>query len=110
MCSILALTIEHPFGILWGMDRTRVRWRRAALAGTIVFATAAGLMGEAMAGSGEDPPPRRYLVQRGDTLWGIARRIVGPEGDPRPLVDLMIEANSLAGASIMPGQAIVVPP
>jgi len=41
--------------------------------------TAASLAGEA---------GHTYVVQPGDTLWGIAQRLA-PKGDPRPLVDEM---------------------
>ncbi|NDH12212.1 MAG: LysM peptidoglycan-binding domain-containing protein [Actinobacteria bacterium] len=47
-----------------------------------------------------------FVVQPGDTLWGIASALA-PEGDPRALVDQLID---LAGGSqIQPGQQLVVP-
>ena len=92
------------------MDRTGVRWARAAVIGAIVVAAAAGVAGEALAGGGGEERPLRYVVRRGDTVWGIAQRIVGPDQDPRPMVDVLIQSNSLTGASIQPGQEIVVPP
>jgi hypothetical protein len=33
-----------------------------------------------------------YVVQPGDTLWKIAREL-RPDGDPRPLVDRLIDVN-----------------
>ena len=33
-----------------------------------------------------------YVVQPGDTLWSIARRLQ-PEGDVRPLVDQLVDLN-----------------
>ena len=38
-----------------------------------------------------------YLVQPGDTLWSIARRLQ-PEGDVRALVHQLMAANGGAGA------------
>jgi Tfp pilus assembly protein FimV len=55
----------------------------------------------------ERPAPRvHYVVQPGDTLWSIARR-VAPGRDPRPVVDGMVEANDLHGG-LQAGQELVV--
>jgi LysM repeat protein len=48
-------------------------------------------------------------VQAGETLWGIARALVGRQGDPRPVVDELIAANDLTGARILPGQRLTLP-
>ena len=45
-------------------------------------------------------------VGPGDSLWSIARS-VEPDGDPRPLVSALIEANG--GSSLQIGQQIVIP-
>ena len=50
-----------------------------------------------------------YVVQPGDTLWELARGIVGPEGDPRPAVDRIREANGLEGQGLLAGARIVPP-
>jgi Tfp pilus assembly protein FimV len=56
----------------------------------------------------ERPAPRvHYVVQPGDTLWSIARR-VAPGRDPRPVVDGMVEANDLHGG-LQAGQELSVP-
>lgn len=47
-----------------------------------------------------------YVVQPGDTLWSIARRL-DPAGDERPMVDRL--ASRLHGASIYPGEVIQIP-
>jgi hypothetical protein len=44
-----------------------------------------------------------YVVQPGDTLWSIARRLQ-PEGDLRPLVDRLADRNG--GASLQVGQRL----
>jgi len=52
----------------------------------------------------------RLVVRPGETLWEIARAVVGPEGDPRPVVERIREANGLAPSeSLLPGTSLVVP-
>ena len=48
------------------------------------------------------------LVRPGDTLWGIARRLAGPEADPRPVVDALVRANHVMG-SLPVGARLVLP-
>ena len=50
---------------------------------------------------------RPYVVQPGDTLWAIATRLVGPAGDPRPVVS-EIEAEN-RGVAIIPGAVLRLP-
>lgn len=47
-----------------------------------------------------------HVVQPGDTLWALARRLQ-PEGDVRPLVHRLVELNG--GSSLEVGQRIVLP-
>ena len=60
-------------------------------------------------GVGPDRPEPRvtYVVQPGDTLWSIARR-VAPGQDPRPVVDGLIEANHIQGG-LQAGQELSIP-
>ena len=60
-------------------------------------------------GDGPDQPAPRvtYVVQPGDTLWSIARR-VAPGQDPRPVVDRLIEANDVRGG-LQAGQELSIP-
>ena len=92
------------------MDRTRVRWGRVgALAVTVVLALGT-LAGRAGAGSPASPPRRVvHVVRSGETVWAIARRLVGPEGDPRPMVDALIGANHLDAGTVLVGQRLIVP-
>ena len=60
-------------------------------------------------GDGPDRPEQRltYVVEPGDTLWSIARR-VAPGRDPRPVVDGLIRANDL-WAGLQTGQELSIP-
>ena len=60
-------------------------------------------------GDGPDRPVPRvhYVVEPGDTLWSIARR-VAPGRDPRPVVDALVESNDLHGG-LQAGQELSVP-
>jgi nucleoid-associated protein YgaU len=51
----------------------------------------------------------RYVVQSGDTLWGIARLQVGPNGDPRPVIEDIRQANQLRGPALTPGAKLILP-
>ncbi len=88
------------------MTRTRVRFDRlAALLGALLLALVLLTRGGAEASA----PARPYLVKPGDTLWAIARAEVGPEGDPRPVVAEIRDANHLPGASLIAGETIRLP-
>ena len=60
-------------------------------------------------GDGPDRPAPRvtYVVEPGDTLWSIARR-VAPGEDPRPVVDRLIEANDVRGG-LQAGRELSIP-
>ena len=47
-----------------------------------------------------------YVVQPGDALWSIARRLQ-PEGDLRPLVDQLVDLND--GTDLTVGQRLPIP-
>ncbi len=51
-------------------------------------------------------PERRYVVQPADTLWSIA---ASGYNDPRQGVWEIKERNGLRGATIVPGQVLVLP-
>jgi len=117
------LAFERVFAHTTGVNRTSVRLlrraalRRRRLARTLVVATAlaSGLgfvAGHATARAERPSRPgaeRVYVVHPGDTLWGIAARIAGPEGDPRPVVDALVSRNHIVGAAILPGERLRLP-
>ena len=71
-----------------------------------LWGPAAGALGGP---SSPGPLHRRHVVAPGDTLWSIARSEAGPGADPRPLVDAIVEANSIDADAIVPGQALAIP-
>jgi LysM repeat protein len=52
-------------------------------------------------------PERTVVVRPGDTLWSIAVRTYS--GDPREGVWKLERRNHLAGATIVPGERLVLP-
>ena len=93
------------------MNRTQVRRRRGrAVALGLGLALGLGFLGgRASAGPTHQVAARIHVVEPGDTLWGIARGLVGSSGDPRPLVEALIERNHLGGASITVGERLALP-
>lgn len=79
----------------------------AVAATVLLVAGAASGRAEAPAGgSGGEA----HVVAEGDTLWDIARSVVGPEGDPRPVVQEIRELNDLETSStLLPGVRLIVP-
>lgn len=77
-----------------------------ALTVLLVSGAASGRVEAPAGGSGGDV----HVVAEGDTLWGIARGIVGDEGDPRPVVHDLRELNGLGpGSVLLPGVRLVLP-
>jgi LysM repeat protein len=52
-------------------------------------------------------PEQRYLVKPGDSLWSIATGHY--PGDPREGVWKIEQRNRLAGATLQPGERLVLP-
>ena len=104
--------------------RTRVRLTRrgrivvAALitACAVLVAALAWLAGTARAeaaGSGSPASAvyhslRSVVVQPGESLWTIATR-ADPAGDPRTVMQEIIDINALQGTSVQPGQRLWLP-
>lgn len=107
------LDCEQAFDTIPSMSRTRVRVRRRRLgvivAVSLIGGVWAGPLAHARQSAGMSPVAQhRYVVQDGDTIWGIATR-VAPGVDPRPLVDAIARANQVDPGALVPGQTLVIP-
>jgi LysM repeat protein len=70
----------------------------------LAAAVAVGLLARSSHGAG---PERTIVVRPGETLWSIAVRTYS--GDPREEVWKLERRNHLAGATIVPGERLVLP-
>jgi LysM repeat protein len=73
----------------------------------ILLCAAALAVGLAAHGSSGAGPKQTYVVRPGDTLWSVAERTYS--GDPRKGIWEIEQRNHLSGATIVPGQKLVVP-
>ncbi|HEV2891914.1 MAG TPA: LysM peptidoglycan-binding domain-containing protein [Frankiaceae bacterium] len=81
------------------------------LVGTVLVAFSLGRTSASAgssSGSARPPAPRTAIVEPGETLWSIARR-VAPSADPRLTVARLAELNGLGSAPIVAGQRLVLP-
>ena len=97
------------------MTRTRVRrWRSAAVVAVVPICVLAwsNLVARGTEPTANDvaraPAQHTYVVEEGDTLWSIAGTI-GAGRDPRVVVEAIARANGIAGATVVPGEALVIP-
>lgn len=67
------------------------------------------LIGGAADAEGPPLPTVEYVVVEGDTLWGIASGVTGPDEDVRNVISDIREASGLRTSVIHPGQILLIP-
>lgn len=86
--------------------------RRGRLVVTVVTAVVAGAglagLATADATTPAAPEPVAVVVEPGETLWSLARR-VAPGQDPRPVVEQLRRLNGMEGAGLAAGQRLLLP-
>jgi nucleoid-associated protein YgaU len=95
------------FGALFGLRL--VQGSPAAVVAADAAGPAAGQVAVSLPAGGSPvvgPGDQIVIAEAGDSLWSIARS-VAPEGDLRPVVAALVEANQ--GDSVQIGQQIVIP-
>lgn len=93
------------------LDRASSRRReRSGVAALVVLFAAAVMAVAAVVGTATTadatPTDRVWVVEPGDTMWGIARSLQ-PDGDVRPLVADLVRVNGFS--AIHAGDRVVLP-
>ena len=93
--------------------RPRTSLRRAAAVWVVLVLGVLGWSGWSSAlahdaGAAREAPRATYVVRPGDTLWSIAVGVTS-DSDPRAVVDGIARANGVQGATLVPGQALIIP-
>lgn len=89
------------------------RGRLLVLAGLVALMLAAFAAGRSASSQAVEQPEgspalTQIVVEPGDTLWAVARR-VAPERDPRELVSQIRRLNDLPTAALKVGQQLLLP-
>ena len=92
----------------------RRRRRMRALEMRILLAVAGALVLLVLLGNvvygGSSGGRQTVTVAPGDTVWSIASSHYPDDGDIRQRVDDIMSINHLSGGSLVPGQALTIPP
>lgn len=94
-------------------QRGRLRWRRDVVLALVALALVCPCLFawpvSQPAAVAPVAPVARVVVQRGDTLWGIAREYGPAREDLRSVVYGIKQANQLHASLIHPGDVLLVP-
>lgn len=95
--------------------RTRLRLTRrgrAVIAALVSLPLVLGLLGLALNGggavAGSSSAPVTVTVESGQSLWSLAEQLA-PGSSTADVVAELVALNGLDGASVMPGQVLIVP-
>lgn len=91
--------------------RLTARGRRALVLVVVLLLAGLVLAGRAVAaGVGTDAVAvETHTVAAGETLWGIAAQISGPDDDVRDVVIRLKELNQMDSADLMAGEQVLLP-
>lgn len=97
-----------PAGAPAAGPQLRIVPGRVALFLVVMCAVASMLVPRLVTLASSTTEPRTYVIERGETLWGVAEQ-VAPDQDPRDYVGRLLRANHLADPRVYPGQELVLP-
>ena len=97
-------------GSLSDLELTR-RGRWVLWSTAIIVATGVAVMGGGALASAPEPPLAvvPHTVTEGEHLWGLAEGIALPGEDLRDVVELIIDVNGRASATLWAGEQIMLP-
>ncbi len=77
----------------------------------VAVVIAAVVVGSKASADGPDvaPPVDTHTVASGETLWGIASTLAGPDESTRSVVNRILALNDMQSATIYAGDQIFVP-